>query len=55
MKSYTNLIEVTNVLIGEDGTKSTKASNKRRRGLINQIQKLAVEAKRDLIAQDGEK
>jgi len=53
MEHYQELMLKVTYLTDEDAAgKTTKASNARKRKYINEIQKLAVEAKRDLIKQD---
>jgi len=55
MKTYNDLILRVEELIEGDaalGNKYTKAESKRQRNRINEIQKLAVQAKRDLLEQD---
>jgi hypothetical protein len=57
MQSYNQLVELAKLLVTQDEAyqgRPTKAESKRIRATINEIQKLAVEAKRDLINADKE-
>ncbi len=56
MKSYAKLLELVNELIERDEKqkeKWVKAESLRIRKVIGEIQKIAVEAKRDLVERDS--
>lgn len=55
MKNYERILELCEEILGADEslkTKWVKAESARQRKRINEVQKLSVKAKRELIAED---